>query len=78
MTSTDFLNYALSASALITALGTFTVGILNLRKSAKIEHHTNGLVAQNSERAAKDARVDERQLNLDRGGTTGTETPKGD
>lgn len=71
MTSGDFFNYALGGSAIITACGTFVIGILNYRKSSKIETHTNGLVAILNAQAAADAKQKERSGNVARGGTTG-------
>lgn len=74
MTSADFLNYALGVSAVVTALGTFIMSWLTLRKSTKIEAHTNGMVEVLTKQAASTGRAEERQDNLDRGGTTGSES----
>lgn len=71
MASADFLNYALGSSAIITALGTFVMSWLNLRKSTRIEKHTNGMVEVLTKQSAVAARKEERIDNVARGGTTG-------
>ena len=55
MTSGDFLNFALGSSAVITALGTFVMSWLNLRKSAKIEAQSDKIVEHTN--SMKDALV---------------------
>lgn len=71
MTSADFLNYASGSSAVITALGTFAMSWLTLRKSTRIEKHTNGMVEVLTKQSATAARREERADNVARGGTTG-------